>query len=390
MPKKKVAIFGSTGSIGKQALEVIANYRNEFEIVLLTGFKNVQLLKEQAYDFNSTYISTPDCEAERQITQDPVLSQKFISFKQATELIRTGEVDLILNALVGASGLKITITTVIARKKLLLANKESLVVGGEFLNDYLKDWRNYVIPVDSEHSAIFQALKGESKENINQIILTASGGPFFDLTAEELEKVTAEQALKHPTWKMGPKITVDSATFMNKGLEVIEAHYLFNIPYEKIKVVVHRQSIVHGMVLFSDGTIKAVLSMPDMKLPIEYALFYPERREQLIEPLEYSDMKLTFERPSYEKFPCLQLAYEAGRRGGNMPVVLNASNEIAVKAFLNGAIKFTDISMVVEAALKATPWKKLESIKDIVEADKAARQKALELVKKISTSREEN
>lgn len=389
MPKK-VAIFGSTGSIGKQALEVIANYRNEFEIVLLTGFKNVQLLKEQAYDFNSTYISTPDCEAERQITQDPVLSQKFISFKQATELIRTGEVDLILNALVGASGLKITITTVIARKKLLLANKESLVVGGEFLNDYLKDWRNYVIPVDSEHSAIFQALKGESKENINQIILTASGGPFFDLTAEELEKVTAEQALKHPTWKMGPKITVDSATFMNKGLEVIEAHYLFNIPYEKIKVVVHRQSIVHGMVLFSDGTIKAVLSMPDMKLPIEYALFYPERREQLIEPLEYSDMKLTFERPSYEKFPCLQLAYEAGRRGGNMPVVLNASNEIAVKAFLNGAIKFTDISMVVEVALKATPWKKIESIKDIVEADKAARQKALELVKNISTSREEN
>lgn len=383
MAVKKIAIFGSTGSIGNQALEVISHYRNEFEIVLLTGYKNHSLLKKQALEFNAKYISTPDSQVFELLKEDPQVCQKIINFRQATELIRSEEVEIVLNALVGASGLKITIASILSGKTLLLANKESLVIGGGFIQEYLRDWRKLVIPIDSEHSAIFQALLGEQIETVSQIILTASGGPFFDLPLEELEKVTPEDALKHPTWKMGQKITVDSATLMNKGLEVIEAHYMFNIPYEKIKVVIHRQSIVHGMVLFSDGTIKAVLSMPDMRLPIEYALFYPKRREQLIEPLPYANMKLDFERPDNEKFPALKLAYEAGKRGGNMPVVLNAANEVAVKAFLSGKIKFTEISKVVERTLSSFTWKKMESIKDIVETDQAARARAISIIKQM-------
>lgn len=383
MAKIKLAIFGSTGSIGTQTLEVIKNYPSEFEIVLLTGFKNVKLLKEQAMEFNPRYISTPDPESEEALKNDPALSQKVLSFKQATDLLRDDEIDTVLNALVGASGLKITIASIISKKRLLLANKESLVIGGDFLKEYIPEWKKYVIPVDSEHSAIFQALLGEQTESVNQIILTASGGPFVDYSLEELEKVTPEDALNHPTWKMGPKITIDSATLMNKGLEVIEAHYLFDVPFEKIKVVIHRQSIVHGMVLFSDGTIKAVLSRPDMKLPIEYALFYPKRRDQLIEPLEYSSMNLTFERVDFTRFPSLRLAYEAGKRGGNMPVILNAANEVAVKAFLKNEIKFTDIPVIVEKTLKSFTWQKMESIKNIVEADVEARKKSLLLIKEI-------
>ncbi|MCX7832404.1 MAG: 1-deoxy-D-xylulose-5-phosphate reductoisomerase [Actinobacteria bacterium] len=383
MAVKKIAIFGSTGSIGRQALEVISHYRNEFEIVLLTGYKNYFLLKEQALEFNARYISTPDAQSFESLKDDPQVGYKLINFKQATELIRSEEVEVVLNALVGASGLKITIASILSAKTLLLANKESLVIGGGFIQDYLPNWRKFVIPVDSEHSAIFQALLGEQIETVSQIILTASGGPFFNLSLEELEKVTSEDALKHPTWKMGQKITIDSATLMNKGLEVIEAHYLFNIPYEKIKVVIHRQSIVHGMILFSDGTIKAVLSKPDMRLPIEYALFYPQRREQIIDPLPYSNMTLEFERPDNEKFPALNLAYEAGKRGGNMPVILNAANEVAVRAFLSGSIKFTDISKVVERTLSSFTWRKMESIKDIVETDQTARTKAISIIKEM-------
>lgn len=381
MSRRKLAIFGATGSIGTQALDVIRNYRNEFDIVLLTANKNVALLKELAGEFEPKYVSTPDPEAAAMLKADPQTGPRFIDFKQATELLRTDEADLVLNALVGAAGLKITLAALIAGKKLLLANKESLVVGGEFINRAFSDWRNYIIPVDSEHSAIFQALLGESTDTVKQVILTASGGPFRSFSVEELEQVTPEQALEHPTWKMGKKITVDSATLMNKGLEVIEAHYLFGIPYDRIKVVIHPQSIVHGMVLFSDGTIKAVLSKPDMKLPIEYALFYPKRRDQLIEPLEYTNMTLTFEKPDMKRFPALSLAYEAGRKGGSMPAVLNAANEVAVNAFLKGKIKFTDIPKIIEKTMESAGWKSIETLRDIVNADLSARRKALEFVR---------
>lgn len=381
MSRRKLAIFGATGSIGTQALDVIRNYRSEFDIVLLTANKNVALLKELAGEFEPKYVSTPDPEAAAMLKADPQTGPHFIDFKQATELLRTDEADLVLNALVGAAGLKITLAALIAGKKLLLANKESLVVGGEFINRAFSDWRNYIIPVDSEHSAIFQALLGESTDTVKQVILTASGGPFRSFSVEELEQVTPEQALEHPTWKMGKKITVDSATLMNKGLEVIEAHYLFGISYDRIKVVIHPQSIVHGMVLFSDGTIKAVLSKPDMKLPIEYALFHPKRRDQLIEPLEYTNMTLTFEKPDMKRFPALSLAYEAGRKGGSMPAVLNAANEVAVNAFLKGKIKFTDIPKIIEKTMESAGWKSIETLRDIVDADLSARRKALEFVR---------
>jgi len=380
MTGRRLAIFGATGSIGTQALDVIRNYRNEFGLVLLTANKNAALLKELAGEFEPKFVSTPDPETAEKLKADPKTAWRFIDFKKATDLLRTDEIDLVLNALVGAAGLKITLAALIARKKLLLANKESLVVGGEFINRAFSSWRDYVIPVDSEHSAIFQALLGEDTDTINQVILTASGGPFRNSSREELEEVTPEQALEHPTWKMGKKITIDSATLMNKGLEVIEAHYLFGISYDRIKVVIHPQSIVHGMVLFSDGTIKAVLSKPDMKLPIEYALFYPKRRDQLIEPLEYSNMNLSFERPDMNRFPALRLAYEAGRKGGNMPIILNAANEVAVKAFLNGKIKFTAIPEIIENTLKSFSWKSIETLRDIVNTHLSARKKALELI----------
>ncbi len=381
MSQLKLAIYGSTGSIGTQALEVISNYRSEFKLVLLTGFKNTDLIIKQAEEFEPNYISTPDQESYERLLNESGLKSRVIDWKEATGLIQSDEIETVLNALVGASGLKISVATLLSRKKLLLANKESLVIGGEFINRYIPEWRNYCIPVDSEHSAIFQCLLGESEKTVKQIILTASGGPFKNLSKDELENIKPEDALKHPTWKMGKKITIDSATLMNKGLEVIEAHYLFGIPFDNIRVVVHPQSIIHGMVLFSDGTIKAILSKPDMRLPIEYALFYPARRDQLIEPLEYSDMHLDFEKPDIDKFPCLALAYESGRKGGNMPVILNAANEVAVAAFLRGAIRFTQIPELIQKTIEEIPWSAIEKLADIIEFDKLARKKALEIVK---------
>lgn len=381
MSQLKLAIYGSTGSIGTQALEVISNYRSEFKLVLLTGFKNTDLIIKQAEEFEPDYISTPDQESYERLLNESGLKSRIIDWKEATGLIQSDEIDAVLNALVGASGLKISVATLLSRKKLLLANKESLVIGGEFINRFIPEWRNYCIPVDSEHSAIFQCLLGESEKTVKQIILTASGGPFKNLSKDELENIKPEDALKHPTWKMGKKITIDSATLMNKGLEVIEAHYLFGIPFDNIRVVVHPQSIIHGMVLFSDGTIKAILSKPDMRLPIEYALFYPARRDQLIEPLEYSDMHLDFEKPNVDKFPCLALAYESGRKGGNMPVILNAANEVAVAAFLRGAIRFTQIPELIRKTIEEIPWSAIEKLADIIEFDKQARKKALEIVK---------
>lgn len=374
---RKIAILGATGSIGTQALEVISNYPDDFEITLLTSFKNVTKLLEYADRFSARHISTPHSESFEKIKGDP----RAISWKEAESLISEGDTEIVLNALVGAAGLKLTVITLLAGKKLLLANKESLVIGGDFINRTFSNWRELLIPVDSEHSAVFQCLTGEKHEKVSHLILTGSGGPFRGKKKDELENVTPEQALKHPTWQMGPKITIDSATLMNKGLEVIEAHYLFDMPYDRIKVVIHPQSIVHGMVVFSDGTVKAVMSNPDMKLPIEYALFYPDRRDLLIDPLDVSNLTLEFEPPDTDNFPCLNLAYEAGRKGGIFPAVLNAANEVAVAAFLRNQIKFTRIPVIIEETLSSFSWKAVETISDIVEADRRAREIARSLIK---------
>lgn len=374
---RKIAILGATGSIGTQALGVISCYADEFDITLLTSFKNTERLVELADRFGARHISTPHSESFAAIKDDP----RAISWKEVESLISEGDTEFVLNALVGAAGLKFTVITLLARKKLLLANKESLVIGGEFINRAFSHWRDHLIPIDSEHSALYQCLLGEKKEKVFHLTITGSGGPFRGMTQAELENVTPEQALKHPTWQMGPKITIDSATLMNKGLEVIEAHYLFDMPYERIRVVIHPQSIVHGMAVFSDGTVKAVMSRPDMKLPIEYALFYPDRRDLIIDPLDFSDLTLTFEAPDTKNFPCLNLAYEAGRKGGIFPAVLNAANEVAVAAFLKKQVRFTRIPGIIEETLAAFSWQAVESISDIVEADRQARETARSLIK---------
>lgn len=383
--KKRLAILGATGSIGLQALEVIENFSSEIKIVLLTGYSKGELLLEKCRQFFSEYASLASTDAYLRYREDfKEAGIELVEWKEVESLISSEKVDAVLNALVGAAGLKATIATIKSKKKLLLANKESLVVGGEYLTENLSDWREYVIPVDSEHSAIFQCIEGENKAFVEQIIITGSGGPFRNLSLEELKEVTPEEALKHPTWKMGKKITIDSATLMNKGLEVIEAHHLFDISYENIKVVIHPQSIIHGMVVFSDDTVKAVLSNPDMKLPIEYALFYPQRKTSVIKPLMFENLSLTFENPDIKRFRCLSLALEAGKKGGIYPAVMNASNEVSVNAFLEGKIKFLDIPRVIEETVQCFAWSPADSMEVILEFDKQARSKAQEFISKIS------
>lgn len=382
MKRKKIAILGATGSIGSQSLEVIRSYPEHFEPVVLTANKNIEKLKKYAYQFEPLYISAADSK------KNELLASKFkhgktkvIPFNHIYQLIEEKRMDMVLNALVGSAGLKATLYSINSRIKLLLANKESLVVGGELIEKAFPGWQKFVVPVDSEHSALFQCLLGENKNSVDKIIITGSGGPFRNYSEKQLKKVTVEDALNHPTWQMGSKITIDSATLMNKGLEVIEAHYLFSAPYNTIKVVIHPQSIVHGMVVFSDGTIKAALSNPDMKLPIEYALFHPMRKDLLINPLSFDDLNLTFERPQIDKFPALNLALEAGKRGGIFPSVLNAANEVAVSSFLKKLISFNFIPEVISQTLKNIPWAPAYEISDIIKADSEARKIAKKFVK---------
>lgn len=385
MTRKKLAILGATGSIGLQALEVIENFPEEVEITLLTGYSRGDLLLEKCQVISSKYASLANSEAFHKYRNDfQEAGIQPIDWKEVEGLISSEEVDVILNALVGAAGLAATVKAVKHRKKLLLANKESLVIGGEYLCRNFENWRENVIPVDSEHSALFQCLEGENEAFVRRLIITGSGGPFRNFSMEKLRKVTPDDALKHPTWKMGKKITIDSATLMNKGLEVIEAHYLFKIPFDSINVIIHPQSIIHGMVIFTDDTIKAVLSNPDMKLPIEYALFYPERKTSVIKPLIFEGLTLDFEDGDIEKFKCLKLALNAGRKGGIFPAVMNAANEVAVNAFLSHEIGFLDIPETIEQVIQSFSWSPVESLQEIFEFDKEARSKAREYISKIS------
>lgn len=379
-----IAILGSTGSIGRQALQVAADNPDRVRVVALAANSNAGLLLEQARAFGVSDIALSDTDAADQANNSSIrpgdpFTSVLSGAESVTQLATHPNADIVLNALVGAAGLRATWHALLAEKTLALANKESLVVGGDLIMPLVKPGR--LLPVDSEHSAIFQCLQGEDARDVRRIWLTASGGPFRGRTAEELLSVTPEQALAHPTWNMGPKITIDSATLMNKGLEVIEAHHLFSASYDDIRVVVHPQSCIHSMVEYSDGSVKAHLGATDMRIPIQYALSYPRRWDAPLEPVDFAALgRLDFAEPDLETFRCLPLAFEAGRTGGTMPAVMNAANEVAVASFLEGVTRFSDIPVVVEKVMSGHSPEALTSIERVEEVDAWARAQALSLV----------
>jgi len=371
---KQLAVLGSTGSIGQQTLEVVRALPHKFHIVGLAAGKNITLLAKQINEFKPRFVYYQDREGQARLasTEYELLSLE--------DIARHSQVDTVVIATSGKSGLNPTLAAVKAGKKICLANKESLVMAGEIITSEARLNAAQILPIDSEHSAIWQCLEGETQPAA-QLILTASGGPFHGYSSAQLSEVTVRQALKHPSWQMGRKITIDSATLMNKGLEVIEAHWLFNIPFENIKVLIHPQSIVHSMVEFIDGSIKAQLSYPDMRLPIQYALSYPERlANRQLPRLDWSRISsLTFEQPDFDTFPCLRLAIEVGKRGGTYPAVLCAADEVAVELFLSRRIKFTDIAKLVEQVLAQHQVVAQPTLDEIVAADAWAREKVLRL-----------
>lgn len=381
---KNICILGSTGSIGTQSLDVIRQYPDLFNVTVLTAQNNADLLIHQAIEFKPKYVVI-GCKnqffAVKKTLED--LDIKVLNGKEALlEVVTHPEIDVVINSLVGFSGLMPTIEAIKAKKNIALANKETLVVAGELITSMVKEKKVYLYPIDSEHSAIFQCLAGENSETIEKLILTASGGPFRGLSRILLQEVKKEQALQHPNWNMGSKITIDSSTLMNKGLEVIEARWLFDISYDRIEVVIHPQSVIHSMVQFFDGSIKAQLGIPDMRIPIQYALTYPERLRSNFPRFEFSPgTAFSFEQPDYEAFPCLGLAYEAIKNGGNMPCVLNASNEIAVSAFLHDKLAFVEIPDLIEKCISTAEYYPRPSLEDLVDTDFVTRNKATQFLR---------
>jgi len=369
---KQVAVLGSTGSIGRQTLEIISAQPQRFGIIGLAAGKNLDLLTRQISQFKPRFVYSQDKKARLANAECKLLSLE--------EMASHPEVDIVVIATSGKWGLQSTLAALRAGKRLALANKESLVMAGEIIIAEARRNRAEILPVDSEHSAIWQCLEGEH-EKPARIILTASGGPFYNYSLAQLDKVTIEQALKHPSWRMGKKVTIDSATLMNKGLEVIEAHWLFDIPFDSISILVHPQSIIHSMVEFSDGSVKAQLGCPDMRLPIQYALSYPERLPNPELPkLDWKTIKeLSFAPPDPDRFPCLKLAIEAGRRGGTYPAVLCGADEVAVELFLSGRIKFTDIARLVEQTLEGHKVIPHPTLEEILAADNRARERVTQL-----------
>ena len=374
--KKQIAILGSTGSIGTQALQVIEEHPDLYEAYALTANNRVELLIAQARKFQPEVVVIANEEKYSELKE--ALSDLPIKVYAGTDaicqIVEAGPIDMVLTAMVGYAGLKPTINAIRAKKAIALANKETLVVAGDLIKRLALEYRTPIIPVDSEHSAIFQCLQGNAENKIKKILLTASGGPFR--TFDDVSKVTVDDALKHPNWSMGKKITIDSATLMNKGLEVIEAKWLFGVELDQIQVVVHPQSIVHSMVEYEDGAVIAQLGVPDMKVPIQYALTYPKRVPNGFPKLNIFEegSNLTFERPRIEKFPCLQLAYDAIKIGGTMPTVMNGANEIAVAKFINREIGFLDIPRLIETAMNAYTSISDYTLDDVLEADKWARE----------------
>jgi 1-deoxy-D-xylulose-5-phosphate reductoisomerase len=382
--RKHIALLGSTGSIGTQALEVIASHPEEFVVEVLSAQNNVQLLVEQAKRFKPNVVvivnETHYAEVKAQLSREPV--KVYAGESALASVVQMDTVDLVLTALVGYSGLKPTIKAIEAGKTIALANKETLVVAGELITTLAQDKGVNIYPVDSEHSAIFQCMVGEFDNPIEKIILTASGGPFRGKNIEELKSVTKAQALRHPNWTMGAKITIDSASLMNKGLEVIEAKWLFGLKPEQVEVIVHPQSIIHSMVQFVDGSIKAQMGLPDMRLPIQFALGYPHRLKSDFPRFNFANYPaFTFEQPDTKTFRNLALSFEALRRAGNMPCVLNAANEVAVAEFLREKVGFLEMSDIVEHCLAKIPYIKTPTYDDYVSTDKETRVKALEMIK---------
>ena len=380
--KKRIAILGSTGSIGTQALEVIAAYPDKFEVEILTANNNAALLIEQAIATqpNAVVIANDSLYNEVLSALDKYPIKVYAGTQALEQVVQFDTIDIVLNALVGYSGLLPTIKAIEAGKVIALANKESLVVAGDLVMKLAAQNRSPIIPVDSEHSAIFQCLTGEISA-IEKIILTASGGPFLNTPIDELTKVTKAQALKHPRWEMGAKITIDSASMMNKGFEVIEARWLFNVAAEKIEVLVHPQSIIHSMVQFEDGSIKAQMGLPDMRLPIQYALTFPERAKMDTPRLNFTEYpQLSFQEPDMRKFRNLEIAYHALRQGGNMACVVNAANEVAVAAFLQERIGFVQMSDLIEKTVEKIPFIKSPTLDDYIQCNTEARRIAQELI----------
>ncbi len=378
--KTGIAILGSTGSIGKSSLDVITSmneHGEDYYVTYLVTNKNVDLLYQQVKKFNPIGVVIVDEERASQfrsyLNGDKL---KVYSGKQGLmEVMSGGEFDVLISSLVGFAGLRPTLKALEAGKTVALANKETMVVAGEIVRETARKHNARILPVDSEHSAILQCFAGEDRESVARLILTASGGPFLNRTKAELENVTVEEALNHPNWKMGNKITIDSATLMNKGLEVIEARYLFDLPADRIDIVIHPQSIIHSMVEFVDGSIKAQLGVPDMKIPIQYALTYPERVMSKYQRIDFNKVgQLTFMKPDTEKFSLVRSAYDALRQGGTATAILNAANEAAVDLFLHRKIKFMQIPEFVQGALDSIPSKSSPDIEDIFEADRAARR----------------
>ena len=374
---KRISILGSTGSIGQNALKVINHLGDGFEVKYLTAARSSEVLIEQVRKFQPEAVAVVDSIAANEVKE--ALSGSGVEVLSGREglleLASRDDVDVVLNGLVGSAGMEPTIRALEAGIDVALSNKESLVMAGELIENIKKETGAEIYPVDSEHSAIWQCLQGEDTNNIRRIILTGSGGPFRTRPLEEFLDITLEEALNHPNWKMGNKITIDSATMMNKGLEVIEAHWLFGVGREQIDIVIHPQSIIHSMVEFSDGSIKAQLGLPDMKLPIQYALTYPERVEADWVDAKFSDISyLTFEEPDFVKFPCIRLAYEALQRGGSAPAALNVANDNSVAAFLAGEISFTEIATLNEMALVEHDWTSQPDLDFLLELESWGKQ----------------
>lgn len=377
MTQKRIAIIGSTGSIGRQALEVIEHHKEKLCVEVLTANKQADLLIEQALKFDPNAVVIAD-KSQYQKVKEALSSTdiKVFAGQEALEdIVQMETIDIVLTAIVGFAGLRPTIKAIEAKKPIALSNKETLVVGGELITKLSIENSVPIIPVDSEHSAIFQCLAGEFYNPIEKIILTASGGPFLGKTKDELNNITPKQALNHPNWVMGNKVTIDSATLMNKGLEVIEAKWLFDLSVDKIEAVIHPQSVIHSMVEFEDGSVKAQMGLADMRLPIQYALTYPERLKTNFPKFNILDFpNLSFLKPDMETFPCLGLAYHAIQKGGNMPTIMNAANEIAVEAFLRGVIGFLEIPEIIANAMSKYNFIAKANVNDFFETDKEVRE----------------
>ena len=378
---KKIAILGSTGSIGTQALDVIEANPDLFQAYVLTAYNNVELLINQARRFQPEVVVIANEQhydaVQRALSNLPI--KVYAGADALCEVVQDENVDIVLASMVGFAGLRPTISAIKAKKVIALANKETLVVAGELMNRLAAEYQVPILPVDSEHSAIFQCL--EPGNRIEKILLTASGGPFRRYSEEELKTVTKAQALAHPTWNMGAKITIDSATMMNKGFEVIEAKWLFGVKPEQIQVVVHPQSVIHSMVQFEDGAVKAQLGVPDMRLPIQYAFSYPKRLHSDFDRLDFFSLKnLTFEEADTKRFPCLQFAYEALRKGGNMPCIVNAANEIVNRAFIDDRISFTRMAEIIDATMQHVAFSHESELETYLQTDEEARRYATSLL----------